>query len=76
MKTVLWFVAGIGTAATIGRLVRWRRFRLAGGLIDLNRADHEQLLQLAGMDEDLAERIVDNRPSQQVRFAEPPYPPG
>ena len=62
MKKLWWFFAGLGMAAAIGELVRRRRFRLAGGLIDLNRADHEQLLQLAGMDEELAERIFDNRP--------------
>lgn len=65
MKTLVWFLAGIGAAAALAQFASWRRQRPATqeqtGL-DLNSCSREALLQVPGMDGDMAERILDNRP--------------
>jgi predicted DNA-binding helix-hairpin-helix protein len=62
MKALMWFFAGLGVAATLGQLARWRQQRVASGLIDLNAITREQLLRVPGMEADWADRIIDNRP--------------
>lgn len=60
MKSIWAFVAGIAAAAAVAQLASWRR-RVAP-MVDLNTCSREDLLRLAGVDEDLAERIFENRP--------------
>ena len=65
MKTLVWFLAGIGSAAALAQLASWRRARPAVQIeagLDLNNCSREQLLQVQGIDEDMAERILENRP--------------
>jgi hypothetical protein len=65
MKTLVWFLAGIGAAGALAQFASWRRTRSAvqrqTGL-DLNTCGRQDLLQVPGIDGDLAERILDNRP--------------
>lgn len=63
MKSLVWFVAGLGAAAAVGQVARWRRERpwSANAQIDLNGCHREDLL-VAGLDEELADKIIDNRP--------------
>lgn len=64
MKSLVWFVAGLGAAAAVGQVARWRRERpwSANAQIDLNGCHREDLLRVAGLDEELADKIIDNRP--------------
>ncbi len=65
MKTLVWFMAGIGAAAALAQFASWRRAGPATQVqtgLDLNRCSREDLLQMPGIDGDLAERILDNRP--------------
>lgn len=62
MKGVLWFFAGLGVAAAVGQLARWRQTRTTDGPLDLNAISREQLLRVPGMEEDWVERILENRP--------------
>jgi hypothetical protein len=61
MKGLVWFLAGIGTAAAIAQLAKWRYVRQSEAALDLNTADREQLCQLVG-DDALADSILENRP--------------
>ena len=62
MKGLLSFLAGIGAAAAIAQLARWRQVSVVEQVaLDLNTADNEQLRSLTG-DDLLVERIVENRP--------------
>jgi hypothetical protein len=65
MKNIVWFLAGIGAAAGLAQFAGWRNARPArqaqAGL-DLNSCSREELLQVRGIDDDMAERILDNRP--------------
>jgi len=64
MKTLVWFLAGIGSAAALAQFASWRRRRPAERLsgLDLNKCTREELLQLPGISDETAERILDNRP--------------
>lgn len=62
MKSVFWFFAGLGAAAALAQFASWRRARIAEQALDLNTISRESLLELPGIDDDLAERILDNRP--------------
>lgn len=64
MKSVLWFFAGLGAAAALAQLAAWRKRQPArpAAVLDLNSCSREQLVAIPGMDDDLAERILDNRP--------------
>lgn len=65
MKMLAWFLAGIGAAAALAQFASWRRARPTTqpqtGL-DLNACSRQDLLAIPGIDDDLAERILDNRP--------------
>jgi DNA uptake protein ComE-like DNA-binding protein len=62
-ENVLWFLAGVGSAATLTQFAAWRRKQPAQlGTADLNCYSRAQLVALPGLDDDLAERILDNRP--------------
>ncbi len=66
MKSVVWFLAGIGAAAALAQFASWRRNRPSAvrsqtGL-DLNSCSREELLRLPGMNDDFADRILDSRP--------------
>lgn len=61
MKGLVWFLAGVGAAAAIAQLAKWRYVRVAGQALDLNSAEHDQFRSL-GLDAESAERIVENRP--------------
>ncbi len=65
MKTLAWFLAGIASAAALAQFASWRRSRPTAQSqtgLDLNACSREELLQVPGIDDDLAERILDNRP--------------
>ena len=65
MTKLVWFLAGIGAAAAMAQLASWRRARPAKQAqtgLDLNSCSREELLQVRGIDDDMAERILDNRP--------------
>lgn len=62
MKGIMWFFAGLGVAAAVGQLARWRQQRTIVGVLDLNSVSREQLLRLPGMEIDWVDRIIDNRP--------------
>ncbi len=65
MNKLVWFLAGIGAAAGLAQFASWRRAEAARQVeagLDLNKCSREELLQVAGIDGDLAERILDNRP--------------
>lgn len=65
MKSVTWFLAGVGAAAVLAQFATWRRTRPATQAhtgLDLNGCSREELLRVPGMNGDLAERILDNRP--------------
>ena len=65
MKNLVWFLAGIGAAAALAQFASWRRTRQAAQAqtgLDLNSCSREELLQVPGIDDDMAERILDNRP--------------
>lgn len=65
MKSLVWFLAGIGAAAALAQFASWRRTlstTQAQDGLDLNNCRREELLQLPGMNDDQAERILDNRP--------------
>jgi|WetSurMetagenome_2_1015567.scaffolds.fasta_scaffold581826_1 hypothetical protein len=65
MKSLVWFLAGIGAAAALAQLSSWRRRRPVERVqtgLDLNHCSREDLLQVRGIDGDMAERILDNRP--------------
>jgi DNA uptake protein ComE-like DNA-binding protein len=65
MKSLVWFLAGIGAAAALGQFASWRRKALAGQAqagLDLNSCSRKELLEVLGIDDELAERILDNRP--------------
>jgi DNA uptake protein ComE-like DNA-binding protein len=65
MKTMAWFLAGIASAAALAQFASWRRTRpttQAQTGLDLNNCSREELLDLPGINDDLAERILDNRP--------------
>ena|ERR1700758_3327225 len=65
MKTLVWFLAGIGAAAALAQFATWRRARPATQAqtgLDLNGCSRDELLRVPGINEDLAERILDNRP--------------
>jgi hypothetical protein len=61
MKGLVWFLAGLGAAVALGQLVHWRYARVSQLGLDLNAADRSQLLGL-GLDDDSADRVIDNRP--------------
>ena len=65
MRSAWWFLAGIGSAAVLAQLANWRRrgrtMQFETGL-DLNACSREDLLRVPGIDGDMAERILDNRP--------------
>src|SRR4051794_15451893 len=64
-RNVSAFLAGLGLSALIGvatqRLGRAAPIARAR-LLDLNRATREQVLAIAGIDEDMADRILEHRP--------------
>jgi DNA uptake protein ComE-like DNA-binding protein len=64
MKNLVWFLAGIGSAAALAQLASWRRrpTQAAATGLDLNNCSREELLRLPGVRDDVAERILDNRP--------------
>ncbi len=65
MKTLAWFLAGIASAAALAQFASWRRMRPATQAktgLDLNNCSREELLQVPGIGDDLAERILENRP--------------
>jgi hypothetical protein len=65
MKTLAWFLAGIASAAALAQFASWRRRRPATQAqtgLDLNACTRQDLLQVPGIDGDMAERILDNRP--------------
>jgi DNA uptake protein ComE-like DNA-binding protein len=65
MKSVVWFLAGIGAAAALAQFASWRRTVQVGQAqtgLDLNSCSREELRQELGVDDELAERILDNRP--------------
>jgi hypothetical protein len=65
MNKLVWFLAGVASAAGLAQFAPWRRVRAvtqAQTGLDLNRCSREELLQVAGIDGDLADRILDNRP--------------
>ena len=65
MNKLVWFLAGVASAAALAQFASWRRVRPVTQTqtgLDLNRCSREELLQLAGIDGDLADRILDNRP--------------
>ena len=64
MKNVVWLIAGMGAAACLAQLAAWRQKQPStfGAAVDLNTCTREQLLGLSGVDGELAERILDNRP--------------
>lgn len=65
MKTFVWFLAGVGAAAALAQFASWRRAnapRQAQIGLDLNNCSREELLTVRGIDDDMAERILDNRP--------------
>jgi DNA uptake protein ComE-like DNA-binding protein len=65
MKNLVWLLAGIGAATALAQFASWRSARPArqaqSGL-DLNSCSREELLRVPGVDDDMAERILDNRP--------------
>jgi len=64
MKTMWWFVAGLGTAAALAQFATWRRTRTRTGAtgLDLKTCSREDLLRLPGMNDDFVERVLENRP--------------
>lgn len=62
MKSLWWFVAGLGAAAALAQFATWRRVQGAGSGIDLNACSPDELRRLPGMDDDLVERVLENRP--------------
>lgn len=65
MKKLVWFLAGIGAAAAMAQFATWRRGRPAMPTqtgLDLNSCSREDLLKVPGINDDMAERILDNRP--------------
>ena len=65
MKKLVWFLAGMGSAAAVAQFASWRRARptmQAQAELDLNACSREELLQALGVDDELAERILENRP--------------
>jgi hypothetical protein len=62
MKALWWFAAGLGAAAGLAQFATWRRTRAVAAGIDLNTCSREDLLRLPGMRDDLADRVLDNRP--------------
>jgi hypothetical protein len=61
MKAWVWFLAGLGAAAVVGQLARWRYVSVPELGLDLNVANREQLARL-GLDGDSVDRIIENRP--------------
>jgi hypothetical protein len=63
MRRILNFIFGffIGTVLA-GRLRSGIRARLALKPLELNRAEAEELVTVFGLDRDVADRIVENRP--------------
>ena len=65
MNKLVWFLGGIASAAALGQFATWRRARpvtQAQTGLNLNRCSREELLQVPGMNSDLADRVLDNRP--------------
>ena len=62
MKQVWWFLAGVGAAAALAQLASWRMGRAISATLDINECNREDLLRLPDVDDDLAERILENRP--------------
>lgn len=62
MKSVWWFVAGLGAAAALAQFATWRGVQKSRVGIDLNACSREDLLELPGVDDDLVERILEHRP--------------
>lgn len=62
MKQVLWFVSGVAAAVGLAQFASWRRRAQFAPALDLNQASREDLLRLPGLNEDLADRILENRP--------------
>jgi len=65
MKKLVWFLAGIGSAAVLAQFASWRRGRTTmqgAASLDLNDCSREELLQALEINDELAERILDNRP--------------
>jgi len=65
MKSLVWFLAGIGAASALAQFASWRRARPAAQAqagLDLNVCTREELLSVLGINDELAERILDNRP--------------
>jgi DNA uptake protein ComE-like DNA-binding protein len=64
MKSLVWFLAGIGSAAALAQFASWRRKspRQSVAGLDLNHCSREELLRLPGLSEDSADRILENRP--------------
>ena len=61
MKDIVALLAGLGTAGLIGWLAQRQR-RSPYSLVDLNHASRAALLGLAGVDDEVAERIEEHRP--------------
>jgi hypothetical protein len=62
MKILWWFAAGLGAAAGLAQVATWRRARAAATGLDLNACSREELLGLPGMNNDFADRVLENRP--------------
>ncbi len=62
MKQLWSFIAGLGAAVAVAQLATWRRRLRRAPVLDLNQSSREALLTLPGIDDDLAERIIENRP--------------
>jgi len=66
MKSVVWFLAGIGSAAALAQFASWRRGRPAAARgesgLNLNDCSREELRRLPGINDDFAERIINGRP--------------
>ncbi len=64
MKRILFWTAGIVLGVWVAREIRQAGLRLTRVVrrVDLNRCSQEELLKIPGINEQLADRIIENRP--------------